>query len=230
MNDTKTTANRKRRLAKLIYDVIAITFLMTIVLVGTHVSASAIGKSPELPAPVAMKGVVSQKRLPSTIKEIHEDLTKKEAEISKLILPPTKTNATKKLEAVLETAKPMSTESTTRATTTETESKSASVNGPSKNHLTRSAGVFNGPSGKETYYNLNMSGVVRIMKNMGYDYSYWVRDDGVKMFGPYVMVAANLEIRPKGTILETSLGTAMVCDTGSFAQNNPRQLDIAVNW
>ena len=76
-----------------------------------------------------------------------------------------------------------------------------------------------------------MSGVVRIMQNMGYNnYSYWVRDDGAKMFGPYIMVAANLEIRPRGTILETSLGTAMVCDTGSFAQSNPRQIDIAVNW
>lgn len=94
-------------------------------------------------------------------------------------------------------------------------------------------GVCNGPSGKETYYNLPMSGVVRIMRQKGYDeqsYPYWVRDDGVKMFGDYIMVAADLSTRPKGTILECSLGTAMVVDTGEFVNTNPMQLDIAVTW
>ena len=91
-------------------------------------------------------------------------------------------------------------------------------------------GVVQGPSGKETYYNLLMGGVIEIMKSLGYDYEYWVREDGVKMYGDYIMCAANLEIRPKGTILETSLGTAMVCDTGSFAESNPYQIDIAVDW
>ena len=96
--------------------------------------------------------------------------------------------------------------------------------------LNRVNGTVKGPSGKETYYNLNMSRVVSIMRELGYDYEYWVREDGVKMFGEYVMCAANLEIRPKGTIVETSLGTAIVCDTGSFAKANPYQLDIAVSW
>lgn len=94
-------------------------------------------------------------------------------------------------------------------------------------------GVYAGPSGKETYYNLPMDGVVRIMRSNGYseeEYPYWVRDDGVKMFGDYVMVAADLEIRPKGTILECSLGTAMVVDTGDFAKTNHTQLDIATSW
>ena len=94
-------------------------------------------------------------------------------------------------------------------------------------------GVFYGPSGKETYYNLPMDGVVRIMREAGYseeEYPYWVRDDGVKMFGDYVMVAADLSIRPRGSILECSLGTAIVCDTGEFVETNPTQLDIAVDW
>jgi len=91
-------------------------------------------------------------------------------------------------------------------------------------------GVVQGPNGKETYYNLPMEGVIEIMKFLGYDYEYGVREDGVKMYGPYIMCAANLEIRPKGTILETSLGTAMVCDTGGFAESNPYQIDIAVDW
>lgn len=104
---------------------------------------------------------------------------------------------------------------------------------PEDGHLTRTGGVFRGPSGKETYYNLNMNLVIQYMRDLGFseeEYPYWVRDDGVKMFGDYVMVAADLSIRPKGTILETSLGTAIVCDTGTFAQTNHMQVDIAVNW
>lgn len=107
------------------------------------------------------------------------------------------------------------------------------VNPPMDSHLTKLAGVFFGPSGKETYYNLNMSRVVAYMRDLGYsesEYPYWVRDDGVKMLGPYVMVAAHLGIRPKGTILETSLGTAIVVDTGSFANHDSTMLDVAVSW
>lgn len=96
--------------------------------------------------------------------------------------------------------------------------------------LTKSKGVVMGPSGKETYYNMDMSGIVRIMRNMGYSGAYWVRSDGVKMLGDYVMVAANLSVHPRGSIVQCSLGTAIVCDTGSFALKNPTQLDIAVTW
>ena len=92
------------------------------------------------------------------------------------------------------------------------------------------AGIIQGPSGSETYYNLDMSGVISIMKSLGYDYDYWIRDDGVKMYGDYVMCAADLSIRPKGTILETSLGPGMVCDTGGFVSLDSTRLDIAVNW
>lgn len=96
--------------------------------------------------------------------------------------------------------------------------------------LTPSRGAIMGPSGKETYYNLDMSGVVSIMRGMGNNDPYWVREDGVKMLGNYVMVAANLSIRPRGSLVETSLGTGIVCDTGGFASGNPTQLDIAVSW
>ena len=99
--------------------------------------------------------------------------------------------------------------------------------------LNPSAGAILGPSGKETYYNLDMSGVVRIMRNMGYseeEYPYWVRSDGAKMLGNYVMVAANLNLRPRGSIVLCSLGEAIVADTGGFAEGNPTQLDIATAW
>lgn len=100
-------------------------------------------------------------------------------------------------------------------------------------HLNRRDGVCYGPSGRETYYNLDMKPVVQRMRRLGYsaeEYPYWVRSDGVKMLGPYVMVAANFRIRPRGTILECSLGTAIVCDTGGFIRWAPRGLDVAVDW
>lgn len=105
---------------------------------------------------------------------------------------------------------------------------------PSGNKLTRRLGVFNNRWGhKETYYNLNMSGVVEIMRNKGFSskkYPYWVRADGVKMLGPYIMIAANLNRVSRGKIVQTSLGTAIVADTGSFVRTNPDQYDIAVSW
>lgn len=99
--------------------------------------------------------------------------------------------------------------------------------------LTKSKGTIQGPSGKETYYNLNMSGVISIMRRKGFseaEYPYNVRADGVKCLGPYVMVAAHLGNRPRGSKVQTSLGTGLVCDTGGFASGNPSQIDIATSW
>ena len=96
--------------------------------------------------------------------------------------------------------------------------------------LNPTSGTIVGPSGKETYYNLPMTGVVNIMKRNGYNYDYWVREDGAKMYGDYIMVAANLNVRPRGSIVQTSLGQGIVCDTGEFAKSNPYQLDICTVW
>lgn len=96
--------------------------------------------------------------------------------------------------------------------------------------LNRTVGTIMGPSGKETYYNLPMSGVVNIMRSMGNKDLYWVRADGCKMLGRYIMVAADLRVHPRGSLVETSLGTGIVCDTGEFALSNPYQIDIAVAW
>lgn len=95
-------------------------------------------------------------------------------------------------------------------------------------------GRVKSPSGgSETYYNMNMNNVVSIMRSKGYSakkYPYWVRDDGVKMLGKYIMVGANLRKHPKGSIVKTTLGMAIVCDTGGFARRHPYDLDIAVTW
>jgi len=100
--------------------------------------------------------------------------------------------------------------------------------------------VTSGPSGgKETYYDADciskygMDKVVEYMRDLGYneeDYPYYIREDGVRMFGRYVMVAANVDIYPKGTLVETSLGVGIVCDACEAADENIYQLDIAVNW
>ena len=98
-------------------------------------------------------------------------------------------------------------------------------------HLTKSGGVYYGPSGKETYYNLNMNGVVSNAQNMGIEGEYWVREDGCKMYGDYIICAADLNVHPRGSLVESSLGTCIVLDTGGFATNGSGvALDIAVDW
>lgn len=108
-----------------------------------------------------------------------------------------------------------------------TQTRNPNWNGPV---LSRSKGSVYGPSGKETYYNLNMSVCVRNMYRRGFSGDVWVRNDGCKMFGDYIMCAANLGLHPYGSLVESSLGTCIVVDTGGFAAHNATQLDIAVTW
>ena len=99
------------------------------------------------------------------------------------------------------------------------------------NVLTASKGVVHGPSGKETYYNLNMSGVVANAKSAGIEGEYWVRQDGVKMLGNYILAACDVTgaVHNRYDLVETSLGVAICADTGGFAAN-PTQIDIATAW
>lgn len=138
-----------------------------------------------------------------------------------------------KKETEAETEAPETEAPETETPETEAPENNSSSSSWDGNVLSPSHGVVYGPTGKETYYNLDMSGVVSIMRNMGFsseDYPYWVREDGCKMLGPYIMCAANLDRFPRGTTVESSLGTCLVCDTGGFAASNPTQLDIATNW
>ena len=80
---------------------------------------------------------------------------------------------------------------------------------------------------QETYYDLNMSGVMGFCGKFGYS----VREDGVKIDDEgYVIIAANLSRYPRCTIVETSLGLGRVYDTGTFATTNPEQFDLATDW
>ena len=92
-------------------------------------------------------------------------------------------------------------------------------------------GTVQGPSGKETYYNLPMTNV--ITQKMGGSMSeYAVRSDGVKTFRGYVMVAANLNVHPRGSLVETTLGTGIVCDYcgSAYSYPNGAWIDIATTW
>ena len=98
--------------------------------------------------------------------------------------------------------------------------------------LNASVGTIEGPSGIETYYNLPMQGVVNNAKRAGILGDYWVRSDGVKMLGDYILAACDVTgvAHNRYDIVETSLGEAICADTGGFAVNNPTQIDIAVSW
>lgn len=85
---------------------------------------------------------------------------------------------------------------------------------------------------KETYYDLDMSGVMHYAAiYCGVSSSYTVREDGVKVDADgFVLVAANLSHYPRCSVVETSVGRGKVYDTGGFAKSNPEQFDIATDW
>lgn len=173
------------------------------------------------------EAAVKQEASKNTDTKKSDSSTKKTDTSTKKNTEPTKTETSAPETKIPETSAPE-----TKVPETEAPSNDNSYVSDGK-VLSKYHGVVYGPTGKETYYNLDMSGVVRIMRDMGFsaeDYPYWVRDDGCKMLGSYIMCAANLNYFPRGTTVASSLGTCLVCDTGSFAASNPTQLDIATNW
>lgn len=99
--------------------------------------------------------------------------------------------------------------------------------------LTAAAGVnyFNGQ--KETFYNLPMTVVIETARQKieGMENAEaWIRSDGAKMLGEYIMCAACYDVHPYGSTLQSSMGECIVVDTGGFALTNPNQIDIATAW
>lgn len=100
-------------------------------------------------------------------------------------------------------------------------------------YLTAGAGtvVYTGADGrltKETWCDLNPDNLAKLMREKhGIELDYWIREDGVYMYGDYVMVAADIphmdgtqqeaEYR-KGDLVQTSLGTGMVVDLCGMAE------------
>lgn len=80
----------------------------------------------------------------------------------------------------------------------------------------------------ETWYDLRMTNICQRAHDNGIEGDYWVREDGVKCFGPWVIVAADWDLHPYGSVLETSRGWGMVLDTGDFEDR--ATIDIATAW
>lgn len=80
---------------------------------------------------------------------------------------------------------------------------------------------------QETYYNLRMNRVVNNANNLGIPSPYWVREDGCKMYGNYIIVAADYNYHPYGSLVVTSRGVGIVLDTGTFKGDI---IDIATSW
>ena len=79
----------------------------------------------------------------------------------------------------------------------------------------------------ETWYDLDMSKVVANAQAAGIPCEYSVREDGVKMFGPWVIVASHPSVT-KYSFVETSLGTGIILDRHEM---DDRDLyDIATTW
>ena len=125
----------------------------------------------------------------------------------------------------------------------------------SSGYLTARKGVIDyytndGEHYSETWCPLAVGALVEnIRKYEGINYEHWTREDGVQMYGPYVMVAADVKQREQwgggredakyeyGDIVETSLGTGIVIDLCGRSQNtriatNGEQthFDIYTKW
>lgn len=99
--------------------------------------------------------------------------------------------------------------------------------------LTKSKGVYfftdsKGVTHRETYYDLPMGGVAGLCGNGGI---YTVRGDGAKVDkNGHILVAANLSLYPRCSVVETSLGLGKVYDTGDFAGTHLHGFDLATDW
>lgn len=93
--------------------------------------------------------------------------------------------------------------------------------------LTAGLGKIEYQGHTETWYNLPINNVVRRAQNMGIPCEYWVRDDGVKCFGPWVIVAAHPS-KIRYSMIDTSLGEGIILDT--HETDDTELIDIATTW
>ena len=93
--------------------------------------------------------------------------------------------------------------------------------------LTASLGRIQYGAHTETWYDLDMSKVVSNAQAAGIPCEYSVREDGVKCFGPWVIVASHPSVT-RYTFVETSLGTGIVLDRHTCPDTD--LIDIATDW
>ena len=96
--------------------------------------------------------------------------------------------------------------------------------------LTKKGGINTFEGHQESWYNLKMTKVIQRAQASGITGIYWENSDGLKMYGSYIIVAANYDIYPYGSLINTSRGMGIVLDTGEFIKKNPTMIDLAVAW
>ena len=95
--------------------------------------------------------------------------------------------------------------------------------------LTMKLGTIEYHGHKETWYNLKMNKVVERADGIyGLSNVYKVREDGVKTYNGFVIVAADLSV-PYGTVVETSRGIGIVLDYHTI-KNGENVFDLATAW
>ena len=93
--------------------------------------------------------------------------------------------------------------------------------------LTAALGRITYGNHTETWYDLPMKNCVKRAQDMGIPCEYWVDDRGVKMFGPWVIVAAHPS-KTRYTTVQTSLGEGIILDYHTTADTE--LYDIATSW
>lgn len=95
--------------------------------------------------------------------------------------------------------------------------------------LTAKAGKIHNPETgmTESWYDLPMEKVVQQAQSMGIPAEFWIREDGVKMFGPWVIVASHPS-KTRYSRVQTSLGEGIILDRHTCS--NPELIDIATDW
>ena len=95
--------------------------------------------------------------------------------------------------------------------------------------LTAKIGTINYAGHVETWYNLKMNKVVERADNFyGLSDVYGVREDGVKTYNGFVILAADKSV-PYGTVVETSRGIGLVLDYHTI-KNGENTFDLATSW
>ena len=94
--------------------------------------------------------------------------------------------------------------------------------------LTARAGKITYNGHTESWYDLPMQKVIeRSDAATGLSDMYWIRGDGVRMYGQWVIVAAHPSVT-RYSLVETSLGTGIVLDRHTVPDAN--LYDIATDW
>ena len=95
--------------------------------------------------------------------------------------------------------------------------------------LTAKIGTIGYHDHRETWYDLPMTNVIeRADQYYGQKGEFAIREDGVKTYNGFVIVATDWEKYPYGSTVETTLGIGVVLD--AHTAKNKNLVDVATAW